>query len=94
MSDPNFDPNRTAAEGFETDASGRTPKQNALRWFEYEHLRDPEIKEISRHFMVLAELMHFSLGSGAEKSAGMRKLLEAKDCFVRQALDDRPATPE
>lgn len=90
MTDPHFDPNRTDAEGFETDASGRTPKQAALRWFEYEHLRHPEIKEISRHFMALAELMYIELAPGAERSAGLRKLLEAKDCFVRQALADRP----
>ena len=28
------------------------------------------------------------VGDGAELSAGLRKLLEAKDCFVRQALID------
>ena len=27
-----------------------------------------------------------TLPDGAEKSAGLRKLLEAKDCFVRAAL--------
>lgn len=29
------------------------------------------------------------LGDGPELTAGLRKLLEAKDCFVRQALLDR-----
>jgi hypothetical protein len=28
------------------------------------------------------------LGDGPELTAGLRKLLEAKDCFVRQALID------
>lgn len=32
-------------------------------------------------------------GDGPEMSAGMRKLLEAKDCFVRQALIDKGADP-
>lgn len=83
MTDPNFDPNRT-------DATGRTPKQAALRWFEYEHLRHPALKEISRQVAELAELMYVQLEPGPERSAGLRKLLEAKDCFVRQAVADRP----
>lgn len=29
------------------------------------------------------------LGDGPELTAGLRKLLEAKDCFVRQALIDQ-----
>lgn len=77
-------------DAFETDASGRTPKQAALRWFEYEHLRHPALKEISRQVAELAELMYIQLEPGPERSAGLRKLLEAKDCFVRQAVADRP----
>lgn len=67
------------------------PKAHALRWFEYGHLPE-EMQAISREVYKLAEVMYDTLGSGAEKSAGMRKLLEAKDCFVRQARDDRPGT--
>jgi hypothetical protein len=29
------------------------------------------------------------VNDGPELSAGLRKLLEAKDCFVRQSLDDK-----
>lgn len=65
-----------------------TGKELALRHFGYEHLRHGELREISMQVAALAESMYLSLGSGAEKSAGMRKLLEAKDCFVRQALVD------
>lgn len=36
--------------------------------------------------------MDRELPNGPEKSAGLRKLLEAKDCFVRAALDLTPAT--
>lgn len=32
---------------------------------------------------------HASVEHGPELSAGLRKLLEAKDCFVRQALLDQ-----
>ncbi len=35
----------------------------------------------------LAEKLEDMLPDGPEKSAGMRKLLEAKDCFVRCAID-------
>lgn len=33
--------------------------------------------------------MDAQLPDCAEKSAGMRKLLEAKDCFVRAALEKK-----
>lgn len=57
-----------------------------IKYFHYEHL--PEgIKEISKSVAVLAHLLEDALPDSAEKSAGMRKLLEAKDCFVRAALD-------
>lgn len=37
----------------------------------------------------LRDHMLADLDDGPEMSAGLRKLLEAKDCFVRQALVDR-----
>lgn len=64
-------------------------KKLALRWFEFEHLPS-DLRAVSFEVFELAERMYEILGPGAEKSAGMRKLLEAKDCFVRQALADRP----
>jgi hypothetical protein len=36
----------------------------------------------------LARLAIHRCGDGPELTAGLRKLLEAKDCFVRQALVD------
>jgi hypothetical protein len=36
---------------------------------------------------MLAEQMVRDLPDGPELSAGLRKLLEAKDCFVRAGLD-------
>jgi hypothetical protein len=64
-------------------------KDLALRWFEFEHLPE-DLKAVSKKVYVLAEEMYETLQPGAERSAGLRKLLEAKDCFVRQALADRP----
>ena len=66
-------------------------KELALRWFEYQHL-PPEMQVVSEQVYRLAEAMYEHLGAGPEKSAGMRKLLEAKDCFVRQARTDLPHT--
>lgn len=40
---------------------------------------------IAEMFATMAEALS-SVPNGAEKSAGMRKLLEAKDCFVRSVV--------
>lgn len=53
-----------------------------LQYFKYAHLPD-KLKQVSKPICELAELMDISLPNGAEKSAGLRKLLEAKDCMVR-----------
>ena len=45
------------------------------------------LKVVSKPVGDLAAQMEAMLPDGPEKSAGMRKLLEAKDCFVRAALD-------
>lgn len=56
-----------------------------IQFFEYEHLPQ-KLQEVSKPICELAKLMEETLPDGAEKSAGMRKLLEAKDCFVRSVL--------
>lgn len=61
------------------------PKYKILAFFKYEHLPEP-LQEISKPFAQLAYEMATNLPSGAEVSAGLRKLLEAKDCAVRAAL--------
>ena len=55
-----------------------------LEFFESGHLSEP-LQEIARPFEELAHKMA-ELPPGAEVSAGLRKLLEAKDCAVRAAL--------
>ncbi len=56
-----------------------------IKFFKYEHL-PPKLQEISKPLAELAQQMEEKLPDGPEKSAGMRKLLEAKDCFVRALL--------
>jgi len=49
--------------------------------FAYEHL-PPDLAEVSKRFAELAGAIMADC-SGQETSAGLRKLLEAKDCIVR-----------
>ena len=57
-----------------------------LRYFAFDHLPE-HLKPVSRECAVLASRMVTDLPDGPELTAGLRKLLEAKDCFVRAALD-------
>jgi hypothetical protein len=56
-----------------------------VKYFDYEHLPE-RLQQVSRPIGELARKMDADLPDGAEKSAGLRKLLEAKDCFVRAKL--------
>lgn len=58
-----------------------------LRFFSYDHLPEGELRDTSQACAELAQDMVDSLPPGAELTVGLRKLLEAKDCFVRAALD-------
>lgn len=57
-----------------------------IKYFEYAHL-PPKLQVVSKPLGELAKSLENLLPDGPEKSAGMRKLLEAKDCFVRCGLD-------
>ncbi len=56
-----------------------------MKYFAFAHLPE-HLQRISKPFGELAEAMLVGLPDGPEKSAGLRKLLEAKDCFVRANL--------
>ncbi len=57
-----------------------------MKYFEYAHL-PTKLQATSAPICELAKFMDKELPDSPEKSAGLRKLLEAKDCFVRAALD-------
>lgn len=59
--------------------------------FEYDHLPVGKIRDTSAVVAALADDMVRNLSDGPELSAGLRKLLEAKDCFVRAAVLERKA---
>lgn len=56
-----------------------------MKYFAYQHL-PAHLQEVSKPIGDLAELMDKTLPDSAEKSAGLRKLLEAKDALVRAKL--------
>lgn len=65
---------------------GRHPATlGLLRFFEYGHL-PTHLQTTSRRCAALAEQMATDLPDGPELTTGLRKLLEAKDCFVRAAI--------
>lgn len=56
-----------------------------MKFFAYEHLH-PKLQEVSKPICDVARIYEASLPDSAEKAAGLRKLMEAKDCMVRAAL--------
>lgn len=61
-------------------------KYPIIKYFAYEHLPE-RLQAISKPFADLAAQMGSRKPDGcAETAAGLRKLLEAKDCAVRAAL--------
>ena len=61
-----------------------------LRYFTFQHLPEGPLRDTSAVCFDLATAMVSALPEGPELTAGLRKLLEAKDCFVRAALDIPP----
>jgi len=73
-----------------TGLSGRHPSTTGiLRYFTYGHLR-PELQVISKTFADQAHRMAGMLEDGPELTACLRKLLEAKDCAIRCAVNREP----
>lgn len=67
---------------FTADEIAVTP---ILRFFHYAHL-PPTLRGISAPFAQQARSIIDVIPANAERTAGLRKLLEAKDCIVRAAL--------
>lgn len=70
------------------------PRTNRImKYFNSKHL-PMRLQEVAHPVEVLAIEMERTLPDGPELSAGLRKLLEAKDCFVRAALDLKETVPD
>lgn len=61
------------------------PIEPMLQFFAYAHL-PPHLREISARFSVQADWIVADLPRNPERTAALRKLLEAKDCAVRARL--------
>lgn len=61
-----------------------------MQFFAYGHLPD-HLKAVSKPFGDLAQQIVDTLPSNPERTAGLRKLLEAKDCAVRAVLYVEPS---
>lgn len=63
--------------------------ESLLQFFSYSHLPE-KLRAVSEPFCHLAHRMVGEMQlDGPEAAAGLRKLLEAKDCAVRAALSER-----
>lgn len=68
------------------DASDRNIfTQHIVGFFDSEHLRE-DLKPVMESFEGIIDELLEMLPDGIEFTAGLRKLLEAKDCFVRHAV--------
>lgn len=56
-----------------------------MKFIKYEHLPQ-HLQVVSKPFCDLARQIDADTFDGPEKSAGLRKLLEAKNCIVRATL--------
>jgi len=65
--------------------------KHLLRYFVAEHL-PPVLRQVSEPMCELAVSLAKTLPPGPEALAALRKLLEAKDCAVRAALDEANTT--
>ena len=61
------------------------PENEIMKFFEFKHLK-PRMIEVSKPICELAKEMDYKIPNSAEKTSGLRKLLEAKDCLVRAVL--------
>lgn len=71
-----------------SDQNAQTQQQAPdalMQFFAYEHL-PAHLQEISKPFGLLAEQVVATLPRNPERTAALRKLLEAKDCAVRAKL--------
>lgn len=72
----------------QTDWTSRHPAtQQLLRWFASDHLPAGPVRELSSIIANHAHYLAAVLPDGPELTTGLRKMLEAKDCMVRAAID-------
>lgn len=72
------------------DLSHRSPAVTGIfQFFQHDHLEDGDLKAVSASCYALAAEMINNIPDSPELTVGLRKLLEAKDAFVRAKLMSR-----
>lgn len=86
MSDPNQSVPLAPSQTIDQEL-GRQPSHPdpIMRYFDFKHL-PAHLRATAMIFHETAEVINNTVPDGPEKSAGLRKLLEAKDCCVRACL--------
>ncbi len=69
------------------DPTPAPARDRMLQFFAYDHLPS-RLRDVSRPFGELADLIVATLPANPERTVALRKLLEAKDCAVRALLFD------
>jgi hypothetical protein len=67
--------------------------RNLMRWLTPNPKLPDDQRQIAQECHQLADSMLTQCWDGPELTEGLRKLLEAKDCFVRASLPDEPSEP-
>ena len=68
-------------------AGNRHPSVGQVaRWFDHDHLTGAPHQVSARCAQLASDILNEIPDDNPELTAGLRKLLEAKDCFVRAAL--------
>jgi len=67
------------------EPSPETETEPLLQFFSYKHL-PPSLADASQPFHDLAHHLEETMRRNSERTACLRKLLEAKDCAVRSLL--------
>lgn len=68
------------------ELSDQGTSEAIARFFQFKHLKPGAGRDMSRRFALLAILVLRHAPRSAERAAGLRKLLEGKDCAVRAVL--------
>ncbi len=61
--------------------------KNHEKYFNFSHLVEGDKSSVALRFSVIIFELNEFIKEGPEKSAGVRKMLEAQDCFIRACED-------
>jgi hypothetical protein len=61
-------------------------EERMIKWFDFGHLPEGRLREVSKKFHALAKYVTEELPIGPERTVALRKLLEAKDAAVRSTV--------